>query len=65
MVNSGVIDDLVPAGEFADLADVMNRLSTSGLLAGFEASRRFFEIGSPEGLNSLEEHLTAMRSGDP
>jgi hypothetical protein len=27
------------------------------LLAAFEVSERFFEIGSPIGLSDLEEHL--------
>ncbi len=61
IIDSPVIDEFVPAGEVADLADVLGRLSTSGRLAGFEASRRFFEIGSPEGLVALEEYLATKR----
>jgi NDP-sugar pyrophosphorylase family protein len=56
-----VIDEFIPDGEVIDLADVLGRLSTNGRLAGFEASQRFFEIGSPRGLIALEEHLTSIR----
>jgi NDP-sugar pyrophosphorylase family protein len=61
VIESFVIEEFVPANSVADLADVLGRLSTSGRLAGFEASLRFFEIGSPQGLLALEGHLTARR----
>lgn len=48
----------IPAGEPADLADVLTRLSGEGRLAGFEAKERFYEIGSPAGLAELEAFLT-------
>lgn len=47
----------VPEGEAADLADVYARLATEGRLAGFEADKRFYEIGSPQGLADLEERM--------
>jgi NDP-sugar pyrophosphorylase family protein len=37
-------------GEEADLSDVFARLSRSGLLAGYLATERFFEIGTPAAL---------------
>ncbi|MDA0182388.1 sugar phosphate nucleotidyltransferase [Solirubrobacter phytolaccae] len=37
-------------GEPADLADVYAELSRRGELAGYEATERFFEIGTPEAL---------------
>jgi D-sedoheptulose 7-phosphate isomerase len=40
-----------------DLADVYNKLSKKGLLAGYEVTRRFFEIGSPAGLIETEAFL--------
>ena len=61
IIDSTVIDEFVPTGEVADLANVLGRLSSSGRLAGFEASRRFFEIGSPPGLVALEEYLATKR----
>lgn len=51
-----VVED-VPAGAVVDLADVCRALSERGELAGHEVSERFFEAGSPGGLEDLERHL--------
>jgi len=48
---------MVPKGAPADLADLYVVLSGSGQLAGWEAQERFYEIGSPKGLNDLESLL--------
>jgi NDP-sugar pyrophosphorylase family protein len=40
-----------------DLADVQASLLARGELAGFEVSRRFYEIGSPQGLAELDALL--------
>ncbi len=40
-----------------DLADVYAQLASAGDLAGFEVDRRFYEIGSREGLQELDRHL--------
>jgi NDP-sugar pyrophosphorylase family protein len=42
-----------------DLADLYSELSRKGLLGGFEVDQRFYEIGSPEGLEELNRLLTA------
>lgn len=47
----------IPAGERMDLAGVYEQLSTEGKLAGWEASERFYEIGSPAGLKDLATWL--------
>ncbi len=47
----------VPEGGPSDLAEVFNVLSVEGRLAGYAAERRFYEIGSPEGLAALEADL--------
>ncbi len=52
-----VIADEVPGGATADLAALFNALSLRGELAGFEVSQRFYEIGSPAGLEDFEEWL--------
>jgi hypothetical protein len=39
-----------PPDEPWDLAELYEELSTSGHLAGYEMTRRFYEIGSFEGL---------------
>ena len=38
---------------------LLHDLSVAGRLSGFEATERFYEIGSPEGLADLETHLAA------
>jgi NDP-sugar pyrophosphorylase family protein len=52
-----VIDERVPSGAVFDLADLFHVLSLEDLLAGYEVSERFYEIGSPEGLRQLEQYL--------
>lgn len=52
-------------GEPWDLADLYQELSTSGHLAGYEMTRRFYEIGSFEGLaetNRLLSNRPASRT---
>jgi NDP-sugar pyrophosphorylase family protein len=44
-----------------DLASFYSELSGEGLLAGFEVDQRFYEIGSPEGLEELNRLLSAGR----
>jgi NDP-sugar pyrophosphorylase family protein len=53
--------DEIPAVEKADLADLLNALSVRGELAGFEAGERFYEIGSPAGLEDFAAWLRANR----
>lgn len=55
-----VIAELVPppaSGERADLAPLLHELSQRGDLAGVEITQRFFEIGSPAGLQDLERWM--------
>jgi NDP-sugar pyrophosphorylase family protein len=47
----------VPEQGKADLAEVYHRLSLEGELAGFEVGQRFYEIGSPEGLEELRRYF--------
>jgi MurNAc alpha-1-phosphate uridylyltransferase len=47
----------IPPDEPADLADLFDRLSREGRLAGYEVGERFYEIGSSEGLAELERFL--------
>jgi NDP-sugar pyrophosphorylase family protein len=49
------------AGEAFDLADVFADLVARGELAGYEADRRFYEVGSPEGLRATERYLASAR----
>jgi NDP-sugar pyrophosphorylase family protein len=52
-----VIRKMVISGSNMDLAVLFEELSDEGSLAGYEAESRFYEIGSPDGLRSLEAHL--------
>jgi len=54
-----VIADGVPAGATADLADLFHGLSIRGQLAGMEVAERFYEIGSPAGLEDFAAWLRA------
>jgi N-acetyl-alpha-D-muramate 1-phosphate uridylyltransferase len=47
----------VPTNECYDLAEVYQNLLTAGDLTAYEVSERFYEIGSPEGINDLETYL--------
>ncbi len=40
-----------------DLSDVYAVLATSGRLAGYEVTRRFYEIGTPAGLAETDQYL--------
>jgi MurNAc alpha-1-phosphate uridylyltransferase len=43
----------------ADLADLFHQLSLRGELGGMEVTERFFEIGSPQGLEDFEKWIAA------
>lgn len=49
-----------PPGDSADIADLLHQLSANGLVGGFAADQRFYEIGSPTGLLDLEGYLTTQ-----
>jgi NDP-sugar pyrophosphorylase family protein len=44
-----------------DLADVYQRLIAQRALAGYDEPTRFYEIGSPEGLEETRAHLGGVR----
>jgi NDP-sugar pyrophosphorylase family protein len=47
----------IAADSKVDLALLFNQLSTQGYLRGHEVFQRFYEIGSPQGLDDLEAYL--------
>ncbi len=59
-VLSAPVLENAPANEPFDLADIYHDLSVQGLLAGYEVFERFYEIGSPKG---LEETIEFFRKG--
>lgn len=48
--------------EGGDLSDLQSALAERGELAGFEVTIPYHEIGSPRGLQALEEHLRQQQS---
>lgn len=52
--------DFVPADEAFDLAKVYQEMLRSGALAAFEVRERFYEIGSPAGLEDTRRHLASV-----
>jgi MurNAc alpha-1-phosphate uridylyltransferase len=49
----------VPPDSPCDLADLYHALVEEGRMAGHEVTRRFYEIGTPEGLEETRRHLSA------
>jgi N-acetyl-alpha-D-muramate 1-phosphate uridylyltransferase len=56
--------DLVPPGT-RDLSDLYSKLAREGLLYGFEASERFYEIGTPQGLADTDAFLRELTRPSP
>ena len=48
-----------------DMAVILQDLVTGHQLAAWEAPRRFYEIGKPEGLRELEAHLLKASHAEP
>ena len=51
-----------PPGEPFDLATVYQDLANQGRLAAYEVTSRFYEIGSPDGLEETRAHLASRRT---
>jgi MurNAc alpha-1-phosphate uridylyltransferase len=54
-----IVGDEIPSGVKADLADLFGALSRRGDLAGLEVRERFYEIGSPAGLEDFTAWVRA------
>ena len=52
----------VPAGQAFDLAELYARLLEEGQLGGMEIQQRFYEIGSPAGLEDTSRFLAAQQA---
>ena len=57
--------DRIPPDRPCDLADVYRDLVDEGLLSGYEATRRFYEIGSPAGLAEAQRYLASRAAVAP
>ncbi|HEY7312556.1 MAG TPA: nucleotidyltransferase family protein [Gemmataceae bacterium] len=49
----------LPADQSSDLADLLSDMVKDGELIGHEVTRRFYEIGSPRGLEETQHYLQA------
>ena len=49
----------IPPDEPYDLGDLTHVLAAEGLLAGYEVTQRFYEVGSFEGIRETEQYLQA------
>jgi NDP-sugar pyrophosphorylase family protein len=56
----GAVERYVPPGGPTDLADVYHQMSVAGELGGFEVTQRFYEVGSPSGLDDLSRYLLGI-----
>lgn len=55
----------VPADAVIDLADVYHELSLRNELAAFEMTERFYEIGSPKGLQETDAYISGRGDTAP
>jgi NDP-sugar pyrophosphorylase family protein len=57
VLDRDVVLERVPPGEFADLAELLAALCAEGSVEAYEASERFYEIGTPDSLAELDCRL--------
>ena len=51
----------MPPDEVYDLGDLTHELAADGLLAGYEVTQRFYEVGSVAGIGETEAYLRSPR----
>lgn len=56
VVNKSIFKDFSTRSIF-DLAELFESMSHEGILGGFEVKQRFYEIGSTQGIEELNQHL--------
>ena len=64
VLSASAFDSYQPATEL-DLATVYQDLLRLGQLAGLEVRQRFYEIGSPAGLEETRQHLAPLNGTSP
>jgi NDP-sugar pyrophosphorylase family protein len=55
----------IPGDTVVDLAETLTALGDEGLLTGYEVHERFYEIGSPSGIDDLERFLSTPGLSTP
>jgi hypothetical protein len=51
----------MPEGQCLDLAGLLSSVAAEGRLGGYEVQKRFFEIGSRDGLRDFECYVRQHR----
>jgi NDP-sugar pyrophosphorylase family protein len=64
ILRRATVERYVAKGQKADLADAWNRMSIAGELLGFEVTERFYEIGSPSGLQDFARYVAETAASD-
>ena len=57
VLTQSTVEQAVAPHQIADLAPILRRLSVQGLLQGYEVFERFYEIGTPEGLDDFTAYV--------
>lgn len=60
ILKSSVVEELIPADEPADLGAILSTLASQGVMQAHRVPERFYEIGSPVGLEALERVLSGQ-----
>jgi len=55
--------ETIPPDKPVDLAEIFEDLLRRGQLAGFEVPERFYEVGTPRGLEDFAQYLLALGPG--
>jgi NDP-sugar pyrophosphorylase family protein len=58
VLRAEAVSEAIPPRSVYDLSDLFHKFSERGRLAGFEVATRFYEIGSPEGLEDFTAYLS-------
>lgn len=61
MVIRREVFDACPDGEPFDLSLVLGRAADAGLVASCEVKKRFYEVGSPQGIRETEDYIWQRR----
>jgi NDP-sugar pyrophosphorylase family protein len=57
ILRAEAIREAIPPRSVYDLSDLFHKFSERGKLAGFEVTERFYEIGSPQGLEDFTKFV--------
>jgi NDP-sugar pyrophosphorylase family protein len=60
LYRAAALERIPPDGRY-DLGDLTHVLAADGLLAGYEVTQRFYEIGSVHGVRETEQYLLTRR----